>query len=268
MDRAKAVPVAVSQYDYDKAQFRRRFGYGDWLGPMVSEIDLPASSTEARSPEAVAAESTPARRGRGRPRVNKPRDQSAVEKRRAQVREAQRTYQKRKDGATATERKRCDAVLEVMSDLSTDIEALLQAASKAGLMNQQGNFPDHVRRLWSSYDAAINSPCVKPELRLLQVKNDRRRAEHHSNDGFRIEPAPNPRSEPITQESPRIADPKDINASQLDMELMRVGDTTVLQPLHQIRSSSMTMAGRSIFDVVKERQADFERSQEQGSAPT
>jgi hypothetical protein len=146
-----------------------------------------------------------------------------------------------------------------MSDLSTDIEALLQAASKAGLMNQQGELADRVRQLWTSYDNAINSPCVKPELRLLQVKNDRRRAEHHSNDGFRINAAPRTQLENDAQEPPRIVQPA-------DMELVRVNETTVLQPFPPTHTASMIMAGRSIFEVVKERQAVLKQSQEQSSA--
>jgi hypothetical protein len=161
---------------------------------------------------------------------------------------------------TATERRRCDDVLEVLSDLSSDIESLLQAASKAGLMNQQGELADNVRRLWSSYDTAINSQCVKPELRLLQVKNDRRRAEHHSRDNFRIDARPNAPPEDVTREPPRINDPADIDPSSVDMELVRVNEGTLIQPFNEIHTGSKIMAGRTIFDVVEERQAVFRKS--------
>jgi hypothetical protein len=153
-----------------------------------------------------------------------------------------------------------------MSDLSTDIETFLQAASKAGLMNQQGELADQVRRLWSSYDTAINSPCVKPELRLLQVKNDRRMAEHHSSDGFRIDATPGIQPENDTPEAPRSAEPTEIDLSMIDMDLVRVNESTLIQSFNEIHTSNRVMAGRSIFDVVRERQAAFNRSQEQSSA--
>jgi len=165
------------------------------------------------------------------------------------VREAQRTYQKRKEGVADTERKRCDEVLEVMSDLSTSIEALLQTASNAGLMNQRGELADQVRQLWSSYDTAINSPCVKPELRLLQVKNDRRKAKHQRNENFRIDSTPGSQPDGVTE-------PTATSPSRIDMDLVRVGDGTLLQPFHQIHDTNV-MQGRNIFDIVSARQTEF-----------
>lgn len=181
-----------------------------------------------------------------------------MQKRRSQVREAQRTYQRRKDTATAIEKRRVDELLQVFSDLSSDIEALLQTASKTGTMYRDDEVSKHVQRLWSSYDSAINSPCVKPELRLQQVRNDQRLADHHSNQNFRVEAAPsNAIDEPSTTEVPIPLgrNSSDFDASEMRFDLVRFEETTVMQPFQRTSSVNGLMAGRSIFDIVKERQA-------------
>lgn len=188
-----------------------------------------------------------------------------MQKRRAQVREAQRTYQKRKDHATASDKKRVDELLQVISDLSSDVESLLHAASKAGAMYRDDSMSKQIQRLWSSYDSAINHACVKPELRLLQLKNDRRLADHHSAENFRIEAASsdasnvegnaNPQPPAIRQEPTPLFDPTSVS-----FELVRFEETTVMQPFQRTSSVNSRMAGRSIFDIVKERQAAMKKA--------
>ncbi|PSN72457.1 hypothetical protein BS50DRAFT_630486 [Corynespora cassiicola Philippines] len=228
-----------------------RFGYGHWLQPIVNSNDMRQSSPEMLTEVPRSSESVPQRRGRGRPRVSRARDESAIEKRRAQVREAQRTYQKRKDSAAASEKRRCDDLLQVLSDLSTDVEALLQVASKAGVLDQHDEVSARVRQLWSTYDATINHPSLLPELRLHRIKNDRRKAEHQNNEDFQLGMGPTDGPESRQQITPLINTPSDI-----DLQLVRVDSTTVLQPFVGTTSSKI-MGGRNIFDVVKERQAIF-----------
>ena len=96
------------------------------------------------------------------------------------MREAQRTYQKRKDTATVTEKRRVDELLQLLSDLSSDVESLLQAASIAGNMSHDDDVSKNIQRLWSTYDTVVNNEHVQPELRLLQVKNSKRQATHES----------------------------------------------------------------------------------------
>jgi len=79
MDRANAVAAAVAQRDRDMADHGRQYSYGDWLQPIVSTNTLEASSMATPSQDPIADAPVPARRGRGRPRVNKPRDLSAIE---------------------------------------------------------------------------------------------------------------------------------------------------------------------------------------------
>lgn len=183
------------------------------------------------------------------------------------MREAQRTYQKRKDSAAASERRRCDDILQVISDLSTDIEALLQAASAAGTLNLEGDLAARLRRLWSSYDTAISSPCINPELRLLQVKNDRRKAEHISNLNRRRDTTPSvlvglPEKQ---EEQRRTAEFMEADQSRMDLVLARVDETTLVQSFSTISANNKVMGGRSIFEVVRERQAEFESSRSPAS---
>ncbi|KAF2726892.1 hypothetical protein EJ04DRAFT_529884 [Polyplosphaeria fusca] len=229
-----------------------RASYGQWLQPIVESNDV----NVAHHDEAVPTTSEPAtRRGRGRPRVHKARDESAIEKRRAQVRNAQRTYQKRKDNASASVNQRCDELLQLLSDLSNDIESLLHAASKSGCMEHKDEVSAQIRKLWDSYDVAINSPSLAPELRLLQLKNNRRQADHQSVEAFRIRV-----SDDVLDDRPNSASKSNTPVADdntPDMELVRVSENTLLQPFSNLASNSKIMGGRSIFEIVMERQAEF-----------
>ncbi|KAF2867508.1 hypothetical protein BDV95DRAFT_610896 [Massariosphaeria phaeospora] len=229
--------------------------YAQWMGPAMDSNDMQIDRSAADATAADSGRLAAPRRGRGRPRVTKPRDNSAIEKRRAQVREAQRSYQKRKDNFVASEKHRCDDLLQIVSDLSTEVEDLLRAASKAGIIGQPGDVATQMRRLWSVYDGVINNPSVQPELRLLQIKNDRRRADHQSSENFRV----------VAVRQPETLDQLPCSSSmpipqEIDLELVRHDGTTLVQSFNPAASSSNIMAGRSIFDVVSERQAAFNNS--------
>ena len=158
------------------------------------------------------------------------------------MREAQRAYQK--DSATASEKRRCDDVLQVLSDLSMDIEALLQAAADADVMEEEGELPDHIRRLWSTYDTAINSPCLGPDLRLLQVKNERRQAAHASTTRTSAEDHAKRR---------QLSQPSDAT----NLEMSQVNETTLITNFATNQLNYPMGGPRSIFQVCRERQAEF-----------
>jgi hypothetical protein len=116
-----------------------------------------------------------------------------------------------------------------------------------------------MRRLCSVYDEAINSPSVTPELRLLQIKNHKRRAEHQSTESFRID---NPAEENgSTETTPRAAPEASglgiDDPSSVDLSLVRGDGTTMIQSFRGLTSVSDSLRGRSIFDIVEERQAQF-----------
>ncbi|KAF2464209.1 uncharacterized protein BDR25DRAFT_319289 [Lindgomyces ingoldianus] len=228
-------------------------GYGHWLEP-IANVEDPNSNPSSQDPSAASeAGLALERRGRGRPRVSKARDQSAVEKRRAQVRNAQRTYQKRKESAAASVNQRCDDLLQVLSDLSTDVEELLQVALKDGALDQKDDIGAQLRRLWESYDVVIHSSCVRPELRLLQIKNDRRRAGYEGK-------APTTEVSSDHETAPR---PEPFSASDshdpsfMDLDLGRTQESTLIQPF---RMTSSLHHGKTIFEVISERQAEFRSS--------
>lgn len=160
-----------------------------------------------------------------------------AQKRRAQVREAQRAYQKRKDSASESERRRCDDVLQVLSDLSMHIEALLQAAADGGVMKENGEVPEHIRRLWATYNTAINHPCLGPELRLLQVKNDRRQAAYRNG----------------TQQSPDTELHQRMHSRDtMDLDLAQVNDTALISSFSAPPLGCIMPGDRNMYQVVGE----------------
>jgi hypothetical protein len=190
-----------------------------------------------------------------------------MQKRRAQVREAQRAYQKRKDTATATDKHRADKLLKLLSDLSTDVESLLQAASTAGSMNQNDEVSKNIQRLWSTYDTVMNNDCLNPDLRSLQLKNSHRLATYRTHPNLTvpnvsiIAPA-NLESGVLSTRSQTTFDPNAIS-----FELVRFEGTTVMQSFQRTSTTNKYMAGRSIFDIMKERQAAMKEADRHGAGP-
>jgi hypothetical protein len=182
-----------------------------------------------------------------------------LQKRRAQVREAQRTYQRRKDAATAHERRRADELLQLLSSLSTDVEALLQAALMAGNMHRDDKVSKTVQRLWSTYDTVVNSDCVKPELRFHQLKNNRRLATHTTSPNLQEDVSSVPQVEPETAVRLRKS-PDSFDASAISFDLVRFEETTVMSSFQRTAATDRYMAGKSMFDLVTERQAAMKES--------
>lgn len=268
--------------------------FANWFPSLEPQSDSSPQNAIDAITEKTVEEPAPSRRGRGRPRVNKTRNETAIEvclciqnspiytivgeythdypyrgrydtpastnkhqKRRAQVREAQRTYQKRKDLAVASDKTRADDVLEAMSDLSQEIEALLQSAVTSGIMTQQSDLSDRMRQLWKSYDQAITKPCMKPELRLLQVKNDRRRDEHPEfNTPGKVTMGDN---EPAASETPPSVEAQaEMPVDTSDMALGCFTDSTLIQSFAHVQAryafgQTNGTSGKSIWQECENR---------------
>jgi hypothetical protein len=65
--------------DDDIVQVGKRFGYGNWLQPIINANDQCRTETHVPMDDQVETTQPSRRRGRGRPRVTKLRDESAVE---------------------------------------------------------------------------------------------------------------------------------------------------------------------------------------------
>ncbi|KAF2265086.1 hypothetical protein CC78DRAFT_600700 [Lojkania enalia] len=226
--------------------------YGHWLQPIENLND--SSQTGLAPVSSHSANPKPQRRGRGRPRITQTRDNSTLEKRRAQIRNAQRTYQKRKESEAASIHRRRNELLEVLSSLSTDIEVLLRLASETGCLDEGSEVSAQIRRLWASYNTAINNPCVLPELRSLQTKNEERRTEHQKKESSRIETVG--RGQTPRPDQPSSDSILEHDRSDVDLDLLRVRDTTLITSFHHAFTNS-TVNGRTIWHLVQERQAVF-----------
>jgi hypothetical protein len=170
------------------------------------------------------------------------------------VREAQRTYQKRKESATATDKRRVDELLQVLADLSADVEALLQSAS--GSMYRDDDVSKHIQRLWSTYSTVINSDCVKPELRLQQLKNDQRLAEHRARANVRtVTGLPDPQQAGSAEvDRPQGRKPIPFDAGDVNFDFLGFEGTSVMHTFQRSSSVNERFAGRSIFEICMERQ--------------
>lgn len=131
-----------------------------------------------------------------------------------------------------------------------------------------------IQRLWSTYDTVINNECVKPEMRLLQIKNNQRLATHQASSSPTASNIPHAVTnvDAITNAG-AVTDldivelPTDtfvpFNPSAMRFDLVRFEGTTVMSSFQRTAATDSYMAGRSIFDIVKERQAAMKASDRQ-----
>jgi hypothetical protein len=156
-------------------------------------------------------------------------------------------------------------LLQVLADLSSDVEALLQAASKAGMIRGKDDVSKSIQRLWTTYDTAINSPAIHPELRLQQMKNDQRLADYGRNQDSTM--AVESRNSPVKAMAPIVRpmhgkdrmplfDPRDISFELVDHE-----ETTVALPFQRVAFINGRMAGKDIYQEVQERQAALKEAE-------
>lgn len=180
-----------------------------------------------------------------------------IQKRRAQVRNAQRAYQERKDDAMATEKRKRDDVVQVLFDLSLEVEELFKIAVEAGIVHQENVLGIQLRRLCDTHEKVINSSCVEVDFKKLRSRNSGRRniLPSHANPLAIVAAT----AEVDTLHSTTSSDAGINSASAADLDLGGVNDTTIIAPYSHLRVSSQgnskVMGGRSIFQVVADRQA-------------
>lgn len=186
------------------------------------------------------------------------------------MREAQRSYQKRKNSAIAQKDHRVDELLRVISNVATDVEHLLATASKAGMMFEDDAMSKSVQRLWGSYDTAINDPALDPDLQQLQRTNNRRNADHICSKNSGRDVAANDISNPLrtrlASANPDMNLTTSLDPSEMSFDLVRFEETTVMQTFQRTSSVNGLMAGRSIFDIVKDRQAAMKEADRTASS--
>jgi hypothetical protein len=72
----------MDDHNFDDVRTGKKFGYGHWLQPIIMANDETTSEREGEAEQEDGRGErhvNPPRRGRGRPRVTKPRNESAVE---------------------------------------------------------------------------------------------------------------------------------------------------------------------------------------------
>ena len=114
-----------------------------------------------------------------------------------------------------------------------------------------------LRRLCDSYDDAIHRPCIMPELKALQIKNDQRRSDHQRHDDYQ-------RSH-LGHQQTLPQPPAGTISTGIDLSITRGDSTTMIQSFKETPSKSKIMGGRSIFNVITERQAQFRASKDGAS---
>jgi hypothetical protein len=57
----------------------RKFGYGNWLQPIINANDRSEAATNNAGDTSFSSHPAAQRRGRGRPPIAKPRNESAIE---------------------------------------------------------------------------------------------------------------------------------------------------------------------------------------------
>ncbi|OCL05445.1 hypothetical protein AOQ84DRAFT_413498 [Glonium stellatum] len=230
-------------------------GYGHWLVPIQATFgnSIEQENQSTREPAMASSDNNTAtsqRRGRGRPRMAIKRDDSVIEKRRAQIRSAQRTYRERKENAAASLGQRRDDLLRIISDVSSELEELLQVAFSTGIINQNNILGEKLRRMACRYDSAIDEPSLQPELRLLQAKS-KRRQEEYPNLPINTSPSNERNSlrklSPFTRLLPREETPPPESFSGIDLDRERMKEFTLLQPFIPFRNT-LALVNRSIID--------------------
>jgi len=151
----------------------------------------------------------------------------------------------------------------VLSELSMEVEELLNVTSDTRTLDQKDVMRAQLHRLRDAHDEAINSPSVKVELRQLRSKKSGRRTTH---PGYGNTLAIVAATEEVMPADLAESSKAPTNyTSTADSELGRVSDTTLIFPYSHMRvhpqSKSKVMGGRSIFEVVADRQAAMQNAE-------
>lgn len=126
--RAPAVPMKTSPSMRDEAPSRKR----------------PRTASSAQPSQADHEEEK--KRSRGRPRLD-PKDQTPQDRRRTQIRNAQRAYRDRKESAISTLEKEVDGLKEANEQMSSAYRKLLDYATRKGLLEEAPEFGQELTQL-------------------------------------------------------------------------------------------------------------------------
>ncbi|KAF2807272.1 uncharacterized protein BDZ99DRAFT_500521 [Mytilinidion resinicola] len=237
------------------------FGYGHWFEPIDKAFGTTLEPQPQPGPEA-SSEPVEKPKGRGRPRKSRNNDDAAREKRRAQIRSAQKTYRERKERATASQEQRCDELLRVISDISAELEELLQVACATGAIDRNDALGEKLRHTASCYDSAIERPCIDPKLRLLRTKSRQKR---ENNRPDTLGPPTDDEATPQPQSSPTRRDDSALSTlwswreipHRMDLDLGRVSDSSLIQSFRPHPGRKTALGAKTMLDLIKQRQADL-----------
>ncbi|KAK6084331.1 BZIP family transcription factor [Seiridium cupressi] len=127
-DRAKARPLKAPPSVSNEPRPKKR------LRPVLADEPAQPEPEEER------------KRARGRPRLD-PTDQTPQDRRRTQIRLAQRAYRNRKESAISTLEKEVDDLKEVNEQMGEAYRKLFDYATRNGLLEQAPEFGQHLMNL-------------------------------------------------------------------------------------------------------------------------
>ncbi|KAK2780674.1 hypothetical protein FQN52_007131 [Onygenales sp. PD_12] len=114
------------------------------MSRSASENQTATSKKKAKTSPGSSEEDAAKRRGR--PRLNT-RDKTAAERRRTQIRLAQRAYRLRKEATISSLNQRVVELEETVDEMSKSFLAFNDEAMSSGLLSAQPEFADHLRRV-------------------------------------------------------------------------------------------------------------------------
>ncbi|KAI0382300.1 hypothetical protein F5Y04DRAFT_253449 [Hypomontagnella monticulosa] len=143
--------AVLSAEQYDEGRYPRR--PASKANPKRNNAIVPidnARNSKKRARNAVDGEQSEAaeepKRTRGRPRLET-KDQTPTERRRTQIRLAQRAYRNRKENAITDLQAKIDGLKEVNNEINNAYQNLFDYASQRGLLAQAPEFGQQLERL-------------------------------------------------------------------------------------------------------------------------
>ncbi|KAI1387174.1 uncharacterized protein F4822DRAFT_405660 [Hypoxylon trugodes] len=188
--------AVLSAEQYNEGHYSRRSASKANLKPTATVVPVDnAPNPKKRGRKAVDEEqrdtAEEVKRTRGRPRLET-KDQTPTERRRTQIRLAQRAYRNRKENAITDLQEKIDNLKEVNSEINNAYQDLFDYASKRGLLAQAPEFGQQLQRLQS---------LIKETQDKNSPKSDRDSPEERSDDAQdaqRTEDAAAISEEPVT----------------------------------------------------------------------
>ncbi|KAL7621840.1 hypothetical protein AAE478_007340 [Parahypoxylon ruwenzoriense] len=141
--------AVLSAEEYDNGRYSRRPAAKTNPKPSTAPVDsAPNPKKRARKPSSAEPEepAAEAKRARGRPRLET-QDQTRTERRRTQIRLAQRAYRNRKENAITDLQAKINDLREVNNEINSAYQNLFDYASSRGLLAQAPEFGQQLQRL-------------------------------------------------------------------------------------------------------------------------